>query len=1105
MAARIVDPSRFLLLGALIDWSEWYALQGPGAPTPDTIARKQRGLGSPRTLHLRWVTAPGLGCPTEPFRVWRRPAAPPSPESVIAYSEASLWPLPERTIAFARPYALVQARITSPTGLTGTLKAFAGVPDASWACGAQTLVAGTRDYSFCAPVIQSLVLPAQASLVQLTGQDQATQGDPNWAQVEVVGLPVDPTDPKWQAQGGMIQPQGLVGALGAPRKAARARFLRGAPFYGWGPQLEPGIAAPPWTLADPDALLKSLDQDLLGLLRETLAGWPPGKQAAHQVTRSLAPAGGGQPAQAQLAPLATLLLGVGSDPLVSLICGWGTAFEETNLPPLQLGSTTLYNDPEHSDWDYMVTARWERGLDGRSKPLELAALALAPPRAARPPAPVGLKPAADGLQAPEKTDQDWRAVVRVAWDRPQSIRPFEVASYAFARAGVAPVAGAKALLSPRPGDSALAPIGATSSAPGDPQGRLTALDDGYALAAVPSPNLLRYALAHQSLFGLWSAWSAAPLAIEEPPPRKVDILSARLDPQPGGARLTLEYAWDWRARSPERFELRGRLYAQAKLGEAPADLSLPAGLQLVLGGGAGAPLKIQHGGLAKAVPSLAGAAVDYLSPDGLSLVALPPESAGPRRYRLSIPGLQLDFDAAPRVGLALWARAVECRAPQRVGPWGSAPTLTSLADPRAPLLQVSQDKVALASMPDAAGRHHLCLTWKPVAGAQHYFVYETTEEKLRADHGLASAPRSLTLEARLAALRAILAAQPARRSFVRVNAAPVAAPLLPLTIPRGSKEIHLYVPLALSAGGVESPWPGGGPGGDQGRWAIAYAAPQVAIPSAPDLEVSRVLDHSANPPAYRARIRARTKPGAPVARLEIYRVRVPAAAAELDTMGPPVAVLSGSGGGYVVEPTVSTEPGVSQAIGTVTGLDPVPGSWRPVLYRALAWGEDDPERGRYGGRSVPSALRELIVPPAEPPDLAGPTVSEPGPQPGDLLVEALTLAPVAETPLGPHRLRAEVYSVAADGHTQSLFAYPGADDSDRLDRLSAAAPPPGAAGLWRSPGPGPGQTRLALRVSRGPAAPGLKVRLLLTDPLGRAAEAALEVLPGSPLAVQHLS
>jgi hypothetical protein len=271
-------------------------------------------------------------------------------------------------------------------------------------------------------------------------------------------------------------------------------------------------------------------------------------------------------------------------------------------------------------------------------------------------------------------------------------------------------------------------------------------------------------------------------------------------------------------------------------------------------------------------------------------------------------------------------------------------------------------------------------------------------------------------------------------------------------------------------------------------------------PSPPDLEVTRTLDRSVDPPAYRAAVRVRTKPGAPVARVDLHRVRVPEAAVELDTMGPPLARIEGSVGPYEVTGTDSDVLGEAQAIGTIVGLDPVEGSWRRVFYRAVAWAGDDAPRGLFGGRSKPSALREVIVPPATPPNLAALNWHWPGGGLGDAQIDGSTLAPLEATPLGDHRLRADVLAVHPDGSAELLFRHPAAPGGDdRLATLGTAPPAPGANGLWRTAGGVPGQTALHLLARRASFEDRLQVRLLLTDPLGRATEQVLEVPAGSPL------
>jgi hypothetical protein len=1098
---RLVDPNKLLLVGAITDWLGVYRRHIERVRSPKEIMA-ERKLERARIVQLRWLLAPKVGYPTEPFRVWRRPATPVKGETKLSWSELNLIGL--HVIVFDRPQVFVRLSFQSTGG--GSVLAFGGGPFSSAIVATATINAGFSTVGLSGPAIQSVVIPSGTDLQDATGLDVVAVDDPNWELVEIVGLPVDSS---WSGLFDLDAPQGLLPTPGDPVDAALDRFRRGAPFYGWDEQLTATITAPPWVLADPKAMIKVMQDNMLDPLRQMISTAAPPDQADFSVDHILPligdTTGVGDPAHAIFQPLPTLIFGAATDPLASLISGFGTAFEDVDLPAIQLGDRTMFGDSTHSDWDFMVTAHYDKGLDGASSPIEYAAIVFAPGVDAGPPAPTNLAANVDGLRSPLGTDDDWRGVIHVAWDRLPDSLPFRVGSYAFARAQQAPAGGVEALMDPRPYDlPALQPISATTSPEEAPTGRLLALDERYRLATAPDPNALLYGLSHQDLFGLWSVWSSTPLSIGEPAVRDVSIVSTRLEvsPVPSGlcpATLVLEFAWDWATRSPERIEFVGRLYGQTRLGDPPANLAVPAGLQTSLAGGPGFVLGFDFGGAPAAVPNTGTpavtATVQYVSLDGKTLEAGPVTPAGPRRYRVTLTGLSLDFAAAGRIGLALWARAIEHRWPGRVGGWSGQPAIASTADPRPPVILVEHEDVLLASMADAAGVHHASLDWPAAPGATGYFVYTTTEEKLLADRGLPSPLKSSTLSERLSILRDAFAADPSRRSFTRVSPQPIAANSMPVSLPRGSKEIHLYVILGVSAGQVESAWPALGDPVLRKR-PIAYAAPQVVLPSPPDLEVARVLDESVMPPAYRAALRVRSKPGAAVIRVDLHRVRVPEAALLLDTMGPPIARIAGSTGDYTVTPTVSTELGVAQAIGTIAGRDAVEGSWKRVFYRAVAWAGDDPPRGRYGGRSAASALREVVVPPATPPDLSPLSWHWPGGPLADAQVEATTLAPIDETPLGPHRIHVSALAQHLDGTTSSLFSYPATPaDGDRLDAVRTVPPVAGVSGLWRDSGTG----ALHLLLRRASTDDALQVRFLLSDPLGRSTERLIDVPPGVPI------
>ena len=351
-----------------------------------------------------------------------------------------------------------------------------------------------------------------------------------------------------------------------------------------------------------------------------------------------------------------------------------------------------------------------------------------------------------------------------------------------------------------------------------------------------------------------------------------------------------------------------------------------------------------------------------------------------------------------------------------------------------------------------------------------------------------------TLTQRLAALRAAFQAEPHRRPFTRSSANAVVGTSTQVSLPRGTKDLHLFVVLGVSAGGVESTWP---VASDPlcGRRFVAFAAPQTVAPGPPALEVSLAGDGAERRlrrqgPRQVGRRRAR------VSRVDLHRVRVPDAAVSVDMMGPPVATIAGTGGGFTVvatppgDPDSRSDDGVAQPIGTITGIDTVTGSWKPVFYRAVAWGTDDADRGQYGVRSQASVVRQVVVPPSAPPDLEHARLRAAGRRFGE---RAHRLARPR------HR-----WSRPRSDHTCSRPRWwrptrPGCPPRSALgvsqaplDALAITEPGAGLSGLWRDPTVG-GVTPLHLLVRRADPETTLRVRVRLTDPLGRLTERTLDV------------
>jgi hypothetical protein len=447
-----------------------------------------------------------------------------------------------------------------------------------------------------------------------------------------------------------------------------------------------------------------------------------------------------------------------------------------------------------------------------------------------------------------------------------------------------------------------------------------------------------------------------------------------------------------------------------------------------------------------------------------------------RRYRVTIPGFELNFASTGHLGLALWAQGKEAIPPNRVGMWSDQPNQISTSDPRPPV--ITPDIVTLSSLPDATGESHAMLKWSASAGADGYFIYETTETKLLNAVGDLEPDPYQTLSQRLTRLREIFNQNPvARRSeFVRRNSSLIKATSADVTIPRGSTAIHLYVVLGVSAGQIEVPWI------TNSTALYAFAVPRVPKPAIPMIEVVSFGDKTAN--LYRAKVRVTTRKGPLVIRIDLHRVRVDDAAKDLDTMGPPVLMIDALDPGW--KPQTKPEPHVVAAVEETPS-----GSWKRVWYRAAAWSQADPLRGTLAARSPASNAAWVVIPPATRPNITLLVLEWAGGGMGDVLVRWTSTTPLKKTPLGPHKLSINAKRVGALPDETPLIAF----EAD-LSELGTGPPITGSR-AWRIEGTKPMQYRAVIRRAATNDAVQLAVRI--TDPLGRTSEALATIASGPVL------
>src|SRR5690348_17339644 len=142
MATRILDPDRFILTGAITDWSAVGKLRNkPVEPIVD-----QRKIG-PRVVQLRWMLDPHLGMPTAAFQVWIRRhgtgVGPKPVPNVTAYQGFFAYP----AYGWDDPLVFVSGTATV-TGPNAVVAAYAGAPLFSALVGFAPLATGTRSFSF---------------------------------------------------------------------------------------------------------------------------------------------------------------------------------------------------------------------------------------------------------------------------------------------------------------------------------------------------------------------------------------------------------------------------------------------------------------------------------------------------------------------------------------------------------------------------------------------------------------------------------------------------------------------------------------------------------------------------------------------------------------------------------------------------------------------------------------------------------------------------------------------------------------------------------------------------------------------------------------------
>lgn len=1096
MVPRIFDPGVFRGQGALMDFD---VLIRPHLNSRLSAANDLKYFHNmARAVFLRWQLNPRIGMPSEPFKVWRRPAYPLLREAAVPYHSVNLPPL-GNVLIFDQPMVSFSGVLQGgPTAQRVTVVPLADGVGFDNMLGLLTFDLApnaSRSVTFQAPYMTAVLLIGTHSLNALTGVPaSAATKIAGWELVETVGLPVE--EAEWTSLPGQShgEKQGLVSSPLSAKQAAADRYQRGVNPFGWHPLFPDGRQAPKWELPLAKDLVKEAHAELLPVLRDALVR-PPAEQGAYSQSYLIHPPENavgdtmqGADGKADLAPLTLLQMAASTDPLLAVILGFGTGFAHQDIPTMTFSNRQLFGDKNMSHWDYMVTGLWAKGLDGESPPVEYAALIPRPRLALPPPAPGDVRLTELGLHQPDAPDYPWTAAVRVSWERFVLENLTRVASFAFARSDLDSTGPADALMERRTVASGHMPIGNLRSTDDPEPVRQSATDSGFPIPSEQGKVEARYGVATQNVFGIWSPWIIRPYTGQQPEPDRVQITDISLVPTDPGppatvchGRLQVDFVLDWRVRRIDTVRFRGRLFAATTRHDDPP-AGFPVNLQTSLTG-AQTAVVIHFAGDNPSTTGV-GASIQSLDAQGEKPVAPGPATQGQsRRYRLTVEGFELDYAATPHIGLAVQARQTERIPPSRTSAWSPVTKVAYASDPRARSTTVTPF-VPLASLPDANGECHGRLAWAPQPGAAGYVVYTSNELNLLDRIGQAAPSPGATLSERLTHLRQVFNVNSGRNAFSRVNEGLVTATSMDVSLPRGSQAIHCWIVLPVSAGGQEAPWPSGAGAADA---LLVYAAPRVAEPAPPTIEVRRVRVGAGF--AAAVRVEPRGQSGAYPHRIDLYRTRVADAARRVDSMGYPIAELTASSGGWTVETTSSDSQGW---ISVVQGQDAPGGSWKMVWYRAVAWADPEPELGILGGRSTPSPAVPVVIPPEGPPPLGDLYQSWPGGGAGTIAIDFTTTAPLKTTPLGDHRLEVVVLETGVEE--------PLIQESLPLHEVPGTAPAAPGSGLWRE---SDGQYKLLIR--RTDAHHPVSVMVRLTDPIGRSAEKTADIGSGSVLPVPTLS
>lgn len=1014
--SRFVYPPWLHLAASVLHWSEVARLNGAAS----TSVLDRKNLLS-ETLQLRWMVAPCIGLPRQPFTTWIFTGDVTL--KLLPGINAALYGGMER-INFPSPMAVLIFRLNLTV---------AGAYVFAYSADGQMLTGVTSEgttgevlLELHNSAIDYVLIGGTASAGQVFGITSADFANlPGWIEVETVGLPV--THAEFGSTSYSVAKQGFVNAPVSPKAAAQRRLKEGAPQIGWQNTLPDGTPAPAFVPPTTIGLLTDIAANVLPNIKTMLnESSVPSADSAVVVQQNIPTpqqAGGSattasQPSTATFSPLAMLLLAAGSDPYNALGLGFGTAYTVKELQSILSNSATTSSQGSQQTpaavgivtirrtlSALMVSCTCEISLFGVDITTPLADIVFFDGlQAGLTPAPQGLTASTLRLNPPLTVDAPYLATVDARWTRPTPLLPTQTiaASYAVARSD--PGASDVTLLNAQRVGGGFMPFLASLPPSNDTSAPIVFEDSS--VAPPQSGNSLNYSVAAQDWFGVWSNWAEASASLPPEPVLYASVTDAQWtidnsSSSPYPATLTVLFSWDWTTRRPQEIDLLIALRTLPDPTSALPSVPAPAGTQYTIGGGF-SPVTFQFSTdptVPPTVPGVAAYTVEIVPftpptpPDGTPPPPMP-GSLNVVQYKATIPGFSLNFAGADEAAAFIYAQSKELL--NSAWTVTQHPHVARLKSPTPPPTPTC-DTIVWATLPDALGVSRVHLRWSsngaPPSASFH--IYEATETGLLDVAGMPPADLSAPYATRLATLRTLDLAT-CRKTFRKLTlpVSPYTQTDFEVELPRGGRILYAYVVTAVSANNIESAFP------TDASIFTAVAVPYVEVPRPPRL--SATLTQSGG--VFESLIKVESRVGVSPDRFVLYRTSREGLSRSVDLMGPPLSDSTQAG-------WVNSAPDPSDHTWNGVFTDAaITGSWLPTWYRAVAWSDDHltdgsgNPLGALGGRSSSSSAFGIVVPPPGPPAVPFVASIEDDTTNQTTLIAIVTSAPIATTALGNHIL-----------------------------------------------------------------------------------------------------